>query len=318
MKNIVTLGGGSGHSQVLSALKDTKDIAITAICPSTDSGGSTGILADAYGASGYLGDLTKCIVALSRKPALAKALSYRYGAGPIEGHSIKNLLFFALEETGNLRSAMKTMADICDINGHTVLPVTEQKTELRAKLAMGSVISGETNIDTIAQNPLWNPNVHSIKSVYLSPRVSASSDVKKAITTADYIIISPGDLYSSIVPTLLPSGVKEAVKKSGATIILFLNIMTKSGETDNYTADDFIREIEKYLGTKVDHIVSNNAPIAKKVLLNYSLESKVELSKFVKRSDKRVIFAPLAVTNDKGALVSDPKAIRQVIEKIIK
>ncbi|MBU6370766.1 MAG: YvcK family protein [Patescibacteria group bacterium] len=318
MKNIVTLGGASGHTQVLLALKDMPGIRITAITPSTDSGGSTGILKDSYGASGYLGDLTKCIVALSRNEKLARALMYRYEDGPIAGHSVKNLLFFALEKTGSLASALRTMGAIADIDGHRVLPVTSKKTELRARLALGSVIAGETNIDNIAKNPLWNPNVHSIKDVYLAPSVPASSDVIAALETADLIILSPGDLYSSIVPTLLPKGVSAAVRKSKAPVVLFLNIMTKQGETDHYTAEDFIRNIEKYLGKRVDHIVANSAKIPKKALLRYSLESKVELGKFVKKSDARVITAPVAMTDERGALVSDPKTIRKVVERILR
>jgi len=171
MKNIVTLGGGSGHTQVLLALKDIPGIQITAITPSTDSGGSTGVLKESYGAIGYLGDLTKCMVALSHNKPLAKALMYRYENGPIGGHTVRNLLFFALEKTGSLRSALSVMSDICKLGIHRVLPVTEKKTELRARLEIGNEISGETNIDNIAKNPLWNPNVHSIKSVYLAPSV---------------------------------------------------------------------------------------------------------------------------------------------------
>ena len=41
MKNIVTIGGGGGHAQVLKGLKLLPGITITGICPSTDSGGST-------------------------------------------------------------------------------------------------------------------------------------------------------------------------------------------------------------------------------------------------------------------------------------
>jgi uncharacterized cofD-like protein len=318
MKNIVTLGGANGHTQVLLALKDIPDIKITAVCPSTDSGGSTGILKDIYGSSGYLGDLTKCIVALSNSKALSKALMYRYNSGPIEGHTVKNLLFFALEKTGSLKSALSVMSDICRLGAHKVLPVTDKKTELRARLEIGNEISGETNIDNIAKNPLWNPNVHSIRNVYLVPKVSASKNVLKSIEKAGYIIISPGDLYSSIIPTLLPIGVTKSIKKSGAKVILFLNIMTKQGETDNYTASDFINTVEKYLNKKVDYIISNNLKIPKKVLLNYSLESKVELSKFVKKSDKRVSFAPLAMVNKAGALVSNPKVIKKCVIDIMK
>lgn len=62
--DIVTIGGGTGHSQVLKGLRTLRNIRITAVCPTTDSGGSTGQLIREYGGLGYLGDLTKCIAAL--------------------------------------------------------------------------------------------------------------------------------------------------------------------------------------------------------------------------------------------------------------
>lgn len=78
MKKLVTIGGGGGHSQVLKALKNIPDIQITGICPSTDSGGSTGMLQKDYDGKGYTGDLTKCVLSLCDNEILAKALSYRY------------------------------------------------------------------------------------------------------------------------------------------------------------------------------------------------------------------------------------------------
>ena len=78
MKKVVTIGGGGGHSQVLEALKGISGIKITGICPSTDSGGSTGVLQKEYQGSGYTGDLTKCIVSLCDDEILSKALTFRY------------------------------------------------------------------------------------------------------------------------------------------------------------------------------------------------------------------------------------------------
>ncbi len=317
MKNIVTLGGGGGHAQVLKGIKDIPDIKITAICTSADSGGSTGVLRAHYEGNGYLGDLTKCVVALSKNNSLNKALMHRFSAGPIEGHTVKNLLFLALEKTSSVNSAIETMAEICGLGVHRVIPVTTKKAELCAQLKVGNEISGETNIDNLAKNPLWNPEAHSIMNVYLKPKVSASPKATKAVKEADYIIISPGDLYSSIIPTLLPTGMERAIKESNAKIILILNIMTKKGETDNYTASDFINKIEKYLNKRIDYIVCNDAIIPKKILLLYSIESKVELGKLIKKSDTRTIAAPLAKVTKEGRIFTDPIIVKKVISGLI-
>ncbi len=88
-------------------------------------------------------------------------------------------------------------------------------------MSIGNTILGETNIDTIAKNPLWNPDFHSIKDIYLKPEVNATPEAKNALKESDYIIICPGDLYSSIIPVLLPKGIKKEIQKSKAKIQIF-------------------------------------------------------------------------------------------------
>ncbi|MFZ1074876.1 MAG: gluconeogenesis factor YvcK family protein [Minisyncoccia bacterium] len=316
MRKFVTIGGGTGHSQVLAALKGISDIQITGICPSTDSGGSTGVLQREYNGAGYTGDVTKCIAALCDDEALSKALMYRYEGGALHSHSVKNLLFHALEKVGGTEDALETMWRIAGLGAHRVLPVTNEKTELCASLRMGNTIFGETNIDTIAKNPLWNPEVHSIAEIYLKPEVSASECVTDAIKDADYIVVCPGDLYSSIIPILLPRGMEESLRASHAKIILILNIMTKKGETDNYTASDFVEKIETYLGREADSIICNSAAIPEDILLKYSLEQKVELDSFKNPRDPRIVSVPLAMISESDQVLTDAVALRKTILKM--
>jgi uncharacterized cofD-like protein len=317
VKEIVTIGGGSGHSQVLRGLKKILNVTITGICPSTDSGGSTGILQREYDGSGYTGDLTKCIVALCEDEVFARALLYRYEKGSLHSHSVKNLLFHALEKESGLGEALKAMWKVCGLGKHRILPVTNEKTELCASLSIGHTISGETNIDSIAKNPLWNPDIHSISHIFLKPEVSASEQVMDALNRADYIVICPGDLYSSILPILLPKGMKSTIQHTRAKIILILNIMTKKGETDNYTATDFVEKIEEYLGRSVDYILYNDAPVPDEILLRYSLEQKVELGLLKDSGDPRMIPIPMAIVSETNQIMSSPKIIKDILEKIL-
>lgn len=317
VRKVVTIGGGSGHSQVLKALRKMAGLRITGICPSTDSGGSTGVLQQEYEGSGYVGDLTKCTVALCEDDLLARTLMFRYENGPLHRHSVKNLLFHALEKVGGHEKALRTMWSLCGLGPHRIFPVTHERTELCAQLQVGNTISGETNIDTIAKNPLWNPNVHSISSIYLKPEVRASRGVLEALRTADHVVVCPGDLYSSIIPVLLPRGVKGAIRRSRAKVVLMVNIMTKRGETDNYTETDFVEAIEKHLGRRADVIVRNDAPIPDDVLLKYSLEGKVVLGSLRGRRDPRIISAPLAVIAE-GQIFSDPRVIRRTLGKVFR
>lgn len=314
--HIVTIGGGSGHSQVLKGLKHIPGIRITGICPSTDSGGATGILRDEYDGGGYIGDLTKCIAALTPNETIAQALMYRYDHGPLKFHSVKNILFHALTKVDSIDNALQAVWSMCALGDHRVLPVTEEKTELCATLRVGNVISGEANIDTLAKNPLWNPELHSIADLYLKPTVHALPAVRHALSAADTIVICPGDLYSSILPTLLPVGVRESIQSSPARIVIILNIMTKRGETDHYTAVDFIERIERHLGRPADIIIHNTAPIPESVRTTYALEQKVELVT-PKQGTARYIAAPLAYVNEKGQLYSNPAVIASTLRDLI-
>jgi len=85
------------------------------------------------------------------------------------------------------------------------------------------------------------------------------------------------DLYTSIIPNLLVSGIKEAITENKkAKVIYFANLMTKPGETSNFEAIDFINEIEKYLWENIiDYFIVNNWYISEKLAEKYkSLEAK--------------------------------------------
>ena len=318
MKNIVTIGGGSGHAQVLKGIRTLPGIAITAICPSTDSGGSTGDLVRDYGSLGYLGDLTKCISALCPDGKLSAALTRRFKGGCLHGHSLKNLLLLGLTQAPEIShdEALALMYRMCGIAPHRVIPVSLERAELCATLAFGEDVTGETHIDNLANNPLWSPDIHAIRSIYLKPAIKASTQAVAAVKAADHCIVCPGDLYSSIAPVLLPGGMKRAIKQAAARIIVILNIMTKRGETDGYCAEDFIGEIESKMGRPCDVIIYNEAPIPKDSLLRYRLERKIRLSSKKLKADPRLVKISGVNVDQNGRVYHDPHAIRMALEKI--
>ena len=312
---VATIGGGGGHAQVLKALKTLPGVVITAICPSTDSGGSTGLLQKEYGAAGYLGDLTKCFAALCDDQALAQTLLERYEHGSLYGHSVKNLLFFTLERTAGIVHALAYMRAICNLRSHYVTPVTYERTELCARLRIGNRIVGETNIDNIAQNPLWHPDYHAIQDIYLSPKVKACDVALKSVAESDWCIICPGDLYSSILPVLLPEGMQEALKRPKIAIVL--NIMTKRGETDNYRAMDFVVQIESRLNRPCDLILANNTELSDEVLIRYSLEQKVQIDPAEEIADPRMVLAPLVQMTKEGFVYHNPAALAMQFSEVL-
>ena len=56
-------------------------------------------------------------------------------------------------------------------------------------------------------------------------------------------MLGPGSLYTSVIPNLLVSGIREAIHESDAVKVYVMNLMTQSGETAGYTAVDHVRAL---------------------------------------------------------------------------
>ncbi len=263
MKKIVTvIGGGTGTFIVLQSLK-TLGVEIKAIVSMMDSGGSTGRLRDQLGVLPP-GDLRQCLVALSDAPLLwRKLFLYRFENGDLKGHNFGNIFLSALEKiTPNYQEVITAASHILKTRGE-VIPVTFDKTHLIAQLSNGKIVKGEGKIDLLRSKTI------KIIRVFLNPKAKANPIAIKTILNSDYLVIGPGDLYTSLIPPLLVNNIKENIKKTSAKIIYILNLMTKKGQTTEFTAHDHLRELLKYLGRKPDFIIINNGKIPKNILKWY-------------------------------------------------
>lgn len=272
MKKVVTIGGGTGSYTVLRGLKEFP-LDITAVVSMFDSGGSSGLLRDEFGVLPP-GDVRRCLVALSdgtRAEILRELFNYRFGnGGSLKGHSFGNLLLVALSSIyGSDIEGIRKASELLDIKGK-VLPVTLDKSDLHAVLEDGTEIVGETNIDI----PKHNGDLR-IKRLSLSPEARIFEETDKAIREADLIVIGPGDPYSSVIPNLLVTGMKEALKESRAKKILISNLMSEWGETNEFSASDIARELLAYSGfAKFDYVICNTAPMDAGLIAAYAKEKK--------------------------------------------
>ena len=247
MKNIVVIGGGTGTYTVLSGLKKYTPN-LTAIVTMADDGGSSGELRDELGVLPP-GDIRQCLVALSKSSkTMRQLLGYRFESGKLKGHSFGNIFLSALEKvTGSFSDALEEASQILNISGK-IIPVTLQKTELCAKLKMGKIICGETNLQKTSF-------VNNLSELTLRPAVEINPEAVKAIKKASLIVIGPGNFYASLLPNLLVKGMKEAIRQSRAKKVFVCNLMTKKGHTDNFTVSDFVDVLETYLGKKSQLLV---------------------------------------------------------------
>ncbi len=267
MKKIVTIGGGTGSFMLLSGLREYP-VEITAIVSMADDGGSTGVLRDELGVLPP-GDVRQCLVALSHSSDMLRDLmNYRFQEGGLSGHSFGNLFLSALEKiTGSFAEGVEEAAQILNVKGE-VVPVTGTDTSLKVKLADGTILEGEHEINTSKQLVKVG-----IKKAFLHPKAKANPRAIEKILEADLIVIGPGNHYCSIIPNLLVEGVSEAIQRSRAKVVYNCNLVNKRGHTDGYSANDYVEEINSYLGgDRVDFVIFNKKKPAEELLVRYRKE----------------------------------------------
>ncbi len=250
---IVAIGGGTGLSNMLRGLKKYTSN-ITAIVTVADDGGGSGMLREDLGMLPP-GDIRNCIIALAdTEPVMEDLFEYRFKEGILENQNFGNLFLAAMDGiSDNFLEAVKKTSSVLAVTGR-VLPVTLDNVQLFARLKNGSLVRGESTIpkECIKRN---SP----IEQVFLEPKeVAGVKEATDAILEADAIVFGPGSVYTSVIPNLMVSDVREAIEKSSGLKIYVCNIMTQPGESDNFTVQDHIRALYKHCeGLSIDYAIIN-------------------------------------------------------------
>ncbi|MFT3960070.1 gluconeogenesis factor YvcK family protein [Propionivibrio sp.] len=311
--NITTIGGGTGTFNVLSGLGKNRHLNLAAIVTVADSGGSTGELRDEFGILPP-GDVRRAIVALAEDTEVVRRLfEYRFKEGRrIAGHTIGNLLLTALTDImGDFERGIEELSEMFSVHGK-VIPVTLDNVSLGVTLENGERILGETDIDV----PKHDGNVP-IRDAFLLGGGQLNPRAKEAIENSDYVIVGPGDLYTSIVPNLLCGGMVDALRSSPAKIIYVCNIMTKHGETDGFAVEDFVRVLEQYLGEgTIDYLLVNNGELRASLVRKYEQEGKapVRLRDGPALLRKGIKLVERDFTSETDYIRHDPRKLARTIE----
>ncbi len=253
---VVVIGGGHGIATVLRGMKEHTNN-LTAVVSVADDGGSSGELRKDLGILPP-GDIRNCLAALSDDEALLTQLfQYRFGGDTgLGGHSFGNLFISSLVDlTGSFEQAVVESARALSVHGQ-VLPATLHNVRLVADIRLPHY-ANEVRIEGESQIPKASGRV---RRVWLEPNDAAAyPPVIQAILAADLIIIGPGSLYTSILPTILVRDLQEAIRSSRAVKMYIANVATQPGETEQYTSGDHIRALEELIGFQlVDVIVCNS------------------------------------------------------------
>ena len=268
---IVTIGGGTGPFTINQALKSYAYV--STIPGMWDSGGSTGVLRDELGVLPP-GDARQALVSLAESDTMRAFFNHRLHNGDYQNHAVGNIFLAGLEElTGSFADAIAMAGDILNIHGE-VHPVTTNKVHLCLKLPNGKVIKGEHLIgEECAGKNYFQKGV--IPELFFEPNATINPTAAKAIADADVVVFSAGKLYSSVAPHLKIKGLIEAVKASSAKKVYVSNLMTLSGQTDDFTVADHADALEALAGEKLfDFVVYNTEKPSSYLLKHYATEGE--------------------------------------------
>jgi len=249
---IVAVGGGTGLSALLRGLKEHTSN-ITAVVTVADDGGSSGVLREELGIP-PVGDIRNCIAALAdAEPLMSELLQYRFPAqGPgLGGHAVGNLLLAAMTavQGGDFEEGVRRINRILAVRGQ-VVPVTATPLTLHAQCTDGRVIDGQSRI----------MRTESIERVWITPDdVNPSDDALAAIAEADLIVLGPGSLYTSLLPSLLIPGLRDALLATAAPVLYVCNVATQEGETAGFDLAAHIEALVAHTAPGlVDIVLANN------------------------------------------------------------
>lgn len=243
---IAILGGGSGTSTLLPALRElTPDL--TSIVTVYDDGGSTGRLRKQHDLPA-MGDIRRSLAALSNNSEQAALFDKRLA----NGHAVGNLVLTRLsQKLGSFGRAVEEAGRILDIQGQ-VLPVSLASDTRLQMHHYDEVIVGEHAIGTF---PITDPEAR----ISLTPGTVTNPEAAAALARADYIILSSGSLYTSLCAVLAPDDMPEILQRAPGKLLAVANLgVEKPHSPHTWHVADHVLVLEEKTGRHIDAVFYNN------------------------------------------------------------
>ena len=168
----------------------------------------------------------------------ARLFQHRFpGAGSLGGHAVGNLVLTGLcELLGNPVDALDATARLLGAAGR-VLPASCAAVDIVAD------VSGLDPADPVRRTQVRGQHevastqgrVHSVR-LLPDPPVACPQAVE-AVRAADWVVLGPGSLFTSVLPHLLVPELAAAVLASDVRRLLVLNLAPQVGETTGFSPE---------------------------------------------------------------------------------
>src|SRR5439155_26616185 len=120
-----------------------------------------------------------------------------------------------------------------------VIPASGRPLTLHARLEDGTEVEGQSSI----------ARAGGIERVWITPETPAAcADAVEAILSADVVVLGPGSLYTSILPSLLVPAIGDAVRRAPGLVVYACNVATQAGETEGYDLAAHYLALESHVG----------------------------------------------------------------------
>lgn len=292
---ITVIGGGTGLPVLLSSLKE-QAVDVTAIVTVADDGGSSGLLRKMFNTVPP-GDLRNVLISLSDIPKKQKDIfQYRFQSEDktLDGHSLGNLIILATSEMqGSIYEAIQLLAKMMHVKGN-IYPASEEPLNLHARYTDGTIGTGESKI----ARPDKTIEYVTVSTTNKEDRsLKPGRKVVSSIMNSDMIVLGPGSLYTSILPSLMIPEIREAIVQTEAQVVYISNIMTQMGETEGFTDANHVEALCAHLGADfIDTVLVNNAEVPKDHVAKISCDDYLyQVEHDFKKLQEKV---PMVISND--------------------
>ena len=264
---IVVIGGGDGLNAVLAGLKKYTNN-LTAIVTMSDYSENKTISKEVLNFL-PVDDIKNSIISMSdREDLMGRLMNLDFGENSaLNGLNFGDIYLAAMNEiSGNISEAIRKSTEVLNITGK-VMPVTLDKITIAADFSDGTHVTTRKDFLEAVNNKIVE-----INRVFISPsNCRPAPGVLEAIAEAEAIVIAPGSLYTSVLPTLLVKNIVNAIRDSKALKIFMSNIMTEPGQTDDFSLSDHLRVIKEHIGVDLfDVCLVDNGEVVPEYVRKYN------------------------------------------------